>query len=204
MIWTRLYDPCRTPSHWTEIVRQELFVVFICDAGSQAPRDADGRPFCAADGSETGHCAALCEDVAEARNFARQVVARHPELCCRIYDYQGKAGPPLEVVYGPDVRHRYTGLAHARRQALCGAALACAGITLVAIDVSHDLLWIWGYVFGLKCLILAGIFLSRGFLEWREFRHEGRTEQRGNYASAFRQYSTHFFTSITDVEPAGT
>jgi hypothetical protein len=118
MTWTRLYDPSRTPSHWTEFVRKEQFVVFIFEARTQAPRDADGLPFCAADGSETGQYAALCEDLAEARNFAREVVARHPELCCRIYDSQGKSGPPLEVIYDPSVRHRYTGFAHARRLAL--------------------------------------------------------------------------------------
>ena len=176
MTWTRLYDPDRTPSHWTDIVRKDQFVVFISDARTQAPRDADGRPFCAADGSETGHHAALCEDLAEARNFARGIVARHPELCGRIYDSQGKSRPPLEVIYDSSVRHRYTGPGHARRLALGGTALACAGITLVAIDVSRDLAWIWGYVIGLKCLILAGIFLTRGFAEWREFRHEERTE----------------------------
>jgi hypothetical protein len=176
MTWTRLYDPDRTPAHWTEIVREDQMVVFISDARTQAPRDADGRPFCAADGSDRGQYAALCEDVAEARNFAREVVARHPELCCRIYDSQGKSRPSLEVIYDPGVRHWYTGLAHARRLALGGAALACAGITFVAIDVSRNLAWIWGYVLGLKCLILAGIFLTRGFVEWREFRHEERTE----------------------------
>jgi hypothetical protein len=167
MIWTRLYDPDRTPSHWTDIVRQEQFVVFICDARTQAPRDA-----------ETGQHAALCDDLTEARNFAREVVARNPELCCRIYDSLGKARPPLVVIYDPSVRHRYTGPRHARRLALGGAALVCAGITLVAIDASRDLLWIWGYVFGLKFLILGGIFLTRGFIEWREFRHE-RTNAAG-------------------------
>jgi len=161
MIWTRLYDPDRTPSHWTDIVRQDQLVVFISDARTQAPRDA-----------ETGQHAALCDDLTEARNLAREVVARDPELCCRIYDSEGKSRPPLEVIYDSSVRHRYTGRGHARRLALVGAALACAGITLVAIDVSRDLLWIWGYVFGLKCLILAGIFLTRSFVEWRESRNE--------------------------------
>ena len=99
MTWTRLYDPHRMPSHWTDIVREDQLVVFISDARTQAPRDADGRPFCAADGSETGQHAALCEDVAEARDFARQVAARHPELCCRIYDSEGKSRPPLRVIY---------------------------------------------------------------------------------------------------------
>jgi hypothetical protein len=120
MMWIRLYDPDRTFSHWTEIVRKDQYVVFICDARSQVPRDADGRPFSAADGSETPPCAALCEDAAEAGNFARAVVARHPDLRCGIYDSEGKSRPPLETIHDPSVRDRYVGTAHARRLALGG------------------------------------------------------------------------------------
>ena len=39
-----------------------------------------------------------------------------------------------------------------------------------AIDFSRDLAWIWGYVIGLKCLIIGIVFVSRGFIEWRECR----------------------------------
>jgi hypothetical protein len=172
MIWTRLYDRDRTPAHWTQIVRQDQYVVFICDARSQAPRDAEGRPFCTVDGVETGPCAALCEDAAEAGDFARGVVSRHPELCCAIYDSGGKSRPPVEVIYDPGVRDRYVGSAHGRRLAVRGAALASVGIAMVAIDASRGLAWIWGYVIGLKCVLIGGSFLIRGFIEWREFRCE--------------------------------
>ena len=47
------------------------------------------------------------------------------------------------------------------------AALAIEGTA----DYLRDFLWIWGYVIGLKCLLLGCIFLSRGFLEWREHRN---------------------------------
>lgn len=174
MIWTRLYDPERTQAHWTEIVRPEQYVVFVRDADSGAPRDRDGRPFCSVDGAATGVCAALCEDLGEARYFAREVVASHPKLCCEIYDSEGKCKPAQEVVYDPSVRDQHVGVIHARRQSLVGAAFVCVGVTLVAIDASRDLAWIWGYVIGLKCLLLGGIFLTRGFLEWREYRHDSR------------------------------
>ncbi len=169
MIWIRLYDPARRPAHWTEIVRDTQFVVFVCDAGNGAPRDAEGHPF-VADASSDGNCAALCDDAAEARNFARGIVARRPELCCEIYDAAGKSGPPLEVVYDPSVRDKYTGPAHARRLAFWGAALACIGIVLVVIDARRDFAWIWGYVLGLKALLIGGVLLTRGIVEWRECR----------------------------------
>jgi hypothetical protein len=117
---------------------------------------------------------ALCEDAAEASSFAREVVARHPELCCEIYDSEGKSKPPRDVIYDSSVRDRFVGPVHARRMALGGAALACVGLTFVGIDASRDLAWIWGYVIGLKCLLLGGVFLSRGFIEWRELRREAQ------------------------------
>jgi len=172
MIWTRLYDPGRTPAHWTQMVHERQCVVFVCDARTRAPRDADGRSFCAADGTETGPCAALCDDAADAERFACDVVSRHPGLCCEIYDYEGKSRPPLKTIYDPGVRHKYVGLAHARRQSLAGAALVCTGTTLIVVDISRGLAWIWGYVLGLKCLLLGGTFLILGLLEWREHRNE--------------------------------
>jgi hypothetical protein len=171
MIWTRLYDPARTPSHWTEIVGKDQYVVFVSDARSGAPRDADGRPFLAVGGSD-GHCAALCQNVDEARDFAREVVARRPELCCEIYTREGKSNPPLEVIYDPSVRDRYVGVVHARRLALTGAGLATVGTGFVVLDFRRDLLWIWGYVIGLKCLIIATVLLTRSFTEWLQFRRE--------------------------------
>jgi len=170
LIWTRLNDPDRTPPHWTGIVRAGQYVVFISDARSRAPRDQEGRPFCAPDGTETGQCAALCDDAIEAQRFAHDVAARHHELCCEIYDYEGKSKPPLTTIYDPSVRSRYVGAVHARRLSALGIVLMCFGGVFVAIDVRHDLAWIWGYVIGLKCLLLGGALTTRGFLERREFR----------------------------------
>lgn len=136
------------------------------------PRDADGRCFCAADGKETSPCAALWDDAADAERFVFDVVSRHPELCCEIFDYEGKCRPPLKTIYNLSVRHKYVGLAHAPRQSAAGAALICTGTALIVFDISRGLAWIWGYVLGLKCLLLGGTFLTLGLLEWREHRNE--------------------------------
>lgn len=166
MNWIRLFDPERKPAHWSEIARPGQFVVFVADAESRSPRDPDARPF------HEGPSAALCNDLTEAREFARDTVARHPELCCEIHDYLGKTNPPVETVFDSSVRDRYTGRKRAKRQMMVGAFLICAGIVLSIIDFRHHLTWLWGYIIGLKCLILGVTQMTQGFAEWHECRDE--------------------------------
>lgn len=146
-------------------------MVFISDAKTGAPRGADGQPFRSTEGPD-GPAVALCESREAAEEFAQAVTDGHPELRGEIYDHEGKSNPPLAVVYNPGVRDRYTGVGHARRQFLIGCAFVTVGATLALIDLRHHLTFIWGYVVGLKCLILGGTFITRGVLEWVEFRKQ--------------------------------
>ena len=172
MIWLRLYDPGRTPPHWSDIVVPGQYAVFVADARTRSPRNADGQPFRDAAGAETGVCAALCEDLAEAKQFALDVVTRHPELSCEIYDHQGKSNPPLQTFYNPATRHKYAGRRYGRRLAIAGGALAGVGCVLVLIELSRGFTWIWGYVLGLKCMLVGGTLLTTGLLEWYAHRTE--------------------------------
>ncbi len=165
--WIRLYDPQRIPPHWTDLVQPGQFAVFITEAESAAPRDPEGQPF-----RDAAQYAALCDTQNEAETFANATVASHPELRCEIYDHEGKTKPPVETIFHPAVRHKHTGRRHAHRHMLTGAALLTAGTILAIIDFRHDLTWLWGYIIGLKCLICGTVFLTRGYVEWREFRTE--------------------------------
>jgi hypothetical protein len=78
----------------------------------------------------------------------------------------------LKTIYDPGVRHKFVGLAHARRQSLAGAVLTCIGTALIVVDISRGFAWIWGYVLGLKCLLPGGAFLTLGLLEWYKHRNE--------------------------------
>ena len=176
MIWLRLYDPGRTPAHWSEMVRPGQYAVFVADANSRAPRDADGQPFRDAGRAETAACAALCEDLAEAKQFALDVVMRHPELCCEVYDHEGKSNPPLQTIYNPAERHKHVGSRHGRRLALAGGTLAGIGATLALIDLSRGFAWMWGYILGLKCMVVGGTLLTVGLLEW--YAHRGERDRR--------------------------
>jgi hypothetical protein len=166
VIWTRLYDPNRTPSHWSELIREGQYAVFVLDARIRLPRDFNGEPF----GPNGDGAVGIAEDLSEAGSSARGIVARHPELCCEIYDHEGKSGPPLEVVYEESVRGRYVGLPVARRETMWGSFLFCCGIGFVALDVSRDLLWMWGYIVGLKLCLVGGSFLVRGVAGMYEHR----------------------------------
>src|SRR4051812_1914 len=92
--WTRLYDPNRTPSHWTEIIQPGEYSVFVLTAATRSPRDPEGG--CFPSGEEA---VAICINLDQAEKLANEVVARHPELCAEVYDHRGKSGEPLRVIY---------------------------------------------------------------------------------------------------------
>ena len=165
MTWTRLYDPNRTPDHWTEIISDGEYSVFILTAGDRMPRDMEGLPF-----SSGGESAAICADLDEAVTFANAIVARHPELCAEIYDHEGKSGEPLRIVYEPSVRGKYEGRPYAKRETAWGVTIVCCGIAFIIVDFRHHLEWIWGYIIGLKLVIIGGSFLVRGLVGLYEHR----------------------------------
>jgi hypothetical protein len=168
LTWTRTYDSARTPPHWTELVCPGQYAVFVFDAQSHVARDSEGQRFDSGDNISI----ALCDDLVDAIHFAADVVARHSELCCEIYDHEGKAKDPLEVVYNRAVRSKYRGLKYSRRETFWGSVVLLCGIALIAVDASRDLAWIWGYVIGMKLTLVGGAFVVRGSVGWYEHRFE--------------------------------
>jgi hypothetical protein len=156
-MWLKVYDPARTPAHWLEIIRSGEYCVFIVGAADHIPRDYAGRPF--KDGEAYVQ---IASDLAEALRFADGVVARHPELCCEIYGDEGKSGEPLRTIYNDAERGKYEGLPLARREALTGSSIVTVGLLLIVYDAKRDLTWLWGYIIGLKLLIIGGSYLVRG------------------------------------------
>jgi hypothetical protein len=165
MFWTRLYDPSRTPAHWSKIICEGEYSVFFLNADNRTPRDLDGRQF-----SEGEESVAICRDLDEAAAFGHATVARHPELCAEIYDHEGKSGEPLRVVYEPSVRGRYTGRPYAKREAMQGGLIVSLGMVFIAFDIHRDLTWMWGYILGAKLVLVGGSFLVRGIAGLYEHR----------------------------------
>jgi hypothetical protein len=153
--------------------------VFVFEIRTHVPRDAEGR--FPADGES---CVAICDDRNEAVACAEGVVARHPELCCEVYDHEGKSGEPLQVVYNPAVEGRYRGRPLERRITAWGSAVFLCGATLIAVDFRHGLAWIWGYVLGLKMLIVGTGLLVRGLAGLLESGRKQDTRARPNRLSS--------------------
>jgi hypothetical protein len=166
VIWTRANDPLRHPAHWTEVIRRGQYAVFLFDIRTHVTRDAEG--LFPAGGNPS---IAICGDLDEALDFSRGVVARHSDLCAEIYDDTGKSGDPLQVIYDPSVEGRHRGLPVARRETGWGAVVFVCGISLIAVDIRHDLAWIWGYVLGLKMVIIGTALMIRGFAGLYEHRY---------------------------------
>lgn len=186
MLWTRLHDPRRTPSHWTEIIRPGQFAVFIYDAPGHVARDAEGQTFEAQEGASLG----LCNDLAEAVDFAELAVAKHPALCCEIYGHEGKSGEPMQTIYNPVERGKYAGRPFAQREAIWGVAVLTLGAGFALTNYVHHFEWIWGYVLGLKCLLVGGTLLVMGLLGLHEYQSERAMpgpDRQGVWRSASNQ-----------------
>src|SRR5258708_13015503 len=133
-MWLKVYDPARTPAHWLEIIRPGEFCVSILDAELRVPKDFDGRRF--RDGEASVQ---IASDFAEAVGFAERVVSSHPELCCEIYDHEGKSGEPLRTVYEPSVEGKYRGLPLAKRETSIGLSIVAVSLLFIRSHASPPL-----------------------------------------------------------------
>ncbi len=97
MIPLRLFDPNRTPTDWTDIIRPGQYVAFAKLIATGAPCDADGRVF-----SETASATCLLFDsLPEGESFCRHQVELAPDVRFEIFDSSGRANPPLLVIVHP-------------------------------------------------------------------------------------------------------
>jgi hypothetical protein len=151
-----------------KLIHPGQFAVFLSEAQTGLPRDREGWRFA----SDDEACVAVCDSQDEAAAFAAEIVTRHPEIRCEIYDHDGKANEPLRTVYHPKVRGKYEGLEFARRETFWGALVFVCGVGFVAADFARDLRWIWGYIIGVKCMLVGGAFLVRGLVGLYEYRGE--------------------------------
>jgi hypothetical protein len=119
----RVYDDARTPRDWNLLLGVAECAVFCKRVGTETPLSADGKPF-ARFSDETF---VLCPGLDEARVFCEERVAEHPEMCCEIYDAEGKAKPPLAVVMHPSAAAKdEMSESSSRKRTLLAVALALA------------------------------------------------------------------------------
>ncbi len=76
----------------------------------------------------------------------------------------------MESIYNTAVRADYVGPKPARKRLYWGLAAVCVGIVLIAWDVHRDLLFLWGYIVGVKMVLAGGTLAIQGALMLRDLR----------------------------------
>jgi hypothetical protein len=112
---------------------------------------------------------AIFDSREEVEESANDLISRDPALYCEIYDHAGEYGHPLETIRDTAFQDKYFS-GRARKELIGGVALFVCGVSLAAIDFHHDLRWIWGYVLGLKCMIVGISLMVAGFIGLRKKR----------------------------------
>jgi hypothetical protein len=88
--------------------------------------------------------------------------ARSPRIRCDIYDSDGLANDAVESLYNPAIRGKYVGPEAGRKRLYVGFTAICIGSLFIAWDVHRDLLFLWGYVIGLKLVLTGGVSIIQG------------------------------------------
>jgi hypothetical protein len=112
----------------------------------------------------------IFDSLSEARAWGDEICARHPRARCDIYDSEGLANDALESIYNAAVRGDYVGPKPAWRRLYAGLAAVCVGSLLIAWDIHRDLLFMWGYIVGIKMVLIGGSLATQGILMLRDLR----------------------------------
>lgn len=93
----RLYDPARTPTSWTEIIRPGQFVAFAKRIDTGAPCDERGQPF----RTVVDTTALLFDGSAAGKGYCEAQVNCVPIVRFEIFDSAGRVNAPLYGIVHP-------------------------------------------------------------------------------------------------------
>jgi hypothetical protein len=149
--------------HWSSAIRPDQYVAFLRDRDSSVSLTVDGQ-FAA------HNSVAIFDSLSEARAWGEKICERHSRVRCDIYDSEGLANDAVESIYNATVKENYVGSKPARKRLYAGLAAVCIGSALIAWDFHRDLLFIWGYILGLKLVLIGGALAIQGALMLRDLR----------------------------------
>jgi hypothetical protein len=93
----KVYDDTRHPRDWNALLAPAQCAVFFKDAENSCPLSPAGAVI-----PRFRDCTFLRFDSAEeARQFCEAKVRQFPRMSCEVFDYEGRAKPPLFVVVHP-------------------------------------------------------------------------------------------------------
>lgn len=141
--------------HWSSAIQPGQYAAFLRDRDTSVPLTAD---------------VAIFDSLSEARAWGEEICARLSRVRCDIYDSEGLANEAVETIYNAAVRGNYVGPKPARRRLYGGLAAICVGIVLIAWDVHRDPLFMWGYILGVKMVLIGGAVAIQGALMLRDLR----------------------------------
>jgi hypothetical protein len=165
----KVYDKTRSPRDWMSLVGATQCAVFFKDVRTAAPLSHDGIAF-----DRMTDCTFLVFDrLDDARRFCEIQTKAHPWVCCEVFDWEGKAKPPLLVVVDPSVAEKdeLSG-SWVRWRTTIAIILFAGAIPLFLWDWKSDGSLILPTVVGIN-MIVAGLRL----LYWNTARSERNREQ---------------------------
>jgi hypothetical protein len=165
----KVYDDSRRPREWYKLLSPSQCAVFFKRVNSEIPLSPRGVPV-----ARFRDCTFLMFDkLDDARRFSEARVEEVPEMCCEIFDSQGKAAPPLLVVVHPSVAARDELSASSVRNRMIAAALLFFG--------SLPLIW-WDWHSGSGLILptvlgMNMIFAALRLLQWKSARSQRLVDQ---------------------------
>jgi hypothetical protein len=154
--------------HWTSAIRPGQYALFVRDRDTSVPAD---------------NSVAIFDSLPEARASGEGICAQNPRARCDIYDSEGLANDPVESIYNAAVKGNYVGPKPARQRLYWGLAALSVGTGLIAWDVHRDLLFMWGYILGIKLVLIGGSLAVQGALMLRELRQAVKPPRRAAFSS---------------------
>jgi len=167
----RLYDPNRDPPEWTGIILGTQCAVFLSDVSTSEPLSREGKPF-----PRAAEATCLVFDSLDAaQRFCQSAVHDQPNICCEVFDSQGRAHPPMLVIIHPSQQGLDDpGAAWSRRRRLIAALLFAGGIPLFWIGWRSRGSMILPTFLGIGMVIVALRFLHWDF----GLKHAQRERQK--------------------------
>jgi hypothetical protein len=130
---------------------------------------------------EAGVDATVCtvfESLAEAERFAREQVALHPQLRCRIYDHHGFGSQPVREVRGAE--HKGESEISARFRRWGGMLLFFGGLLLMAVDWISGFAFSWPAMLGARMAPVGLVLLVTELVIVIELRRKHRRDELGS------------------------
>jgi len=175
----KVYDQARQGRDWMSLLAPTQCAVFFKDFQTATPLSRDGVAF-----DRTANCTFLVFDrLEDARHFCEAQVNQHPAMCCEVFDFEGRAKPPLLVVVHPSVAEKdeLSATWVRRRKYIAMASFLCA-IPLIVWDWRTGEYMILPTVVGVN-LIVLGLRL----LYWNTARSDNAPERQRRLESHRRR-----------------